>query len=91
MKTGNLHEDEYRDGKCDQRSSVTSISLLNNMMEELPYAAHKKSPDLMITIKVSYETMIRRIIKRGRDYEQIEKILRLLIITIVCSAIMTIG
>ena len=35
--------------------------------------AHKKSPDLMITIKVSYETMIRRIIKRGRDYEQIEK------------------
>ena len=48
-------------------------SLLNNMMEELPYAAHKKSPDLMITIKVSYETMINRIIKRGRDYEQIEK------------------
>ena len=48
-------------------------SLLNNMMEELPYAAHKKSPDLMITIKVSYETMIKRIIKRGRDYEQIEK------------------
>lgn len=48
-------------------------SLLNNMMEELPYAAHKKSPDLMITIKVSYETMLKRIKKRGRDFEQVEK------------------
>lgn len=47
--------------------------LLNNMMEELPYAAHKKSPDLMVIIKVSYETMINRIKKRGRDFEQIEK------------------
>ena len=43
------------------------------MMEELPLASHKKSPDLMITIKVSYETMIKRIEKRGRDYELIEK------------------
>lgn len=48
-------------------------SLLNNMMEELPYAAHKKSPDLMITIKVSYETMLKRIKKRGRDFEQVDK------------------
>ena len=43
------------------------------MMEELPYAAQKKSPDLMITIKVSYETMLKRIEKRGRSYELIEK------------------
>ncbi|WP_124975840.1 deoxynucleoside kinase [Ligilactobacillus salitolerans] len=48
-------------------------SLLDNMMEELPFASHKKSPDLMITIKVSYETMLKRIEKRGRDYELIEK------------------
>lgn len=48
-------------------------SLLNNMMEELPFASHKKSPDLMITIKVSYETMLKRIEKRGRDYELVEK------------------
>lgn len=48
-------------------------SLLDNMMEELPFASHKKSPDLMITIKVSYETMIKRIEKRGRDYELVEK------------------
>lgn len=48
-------------------------SLLNNMMEELPMAAHKKSPDLMVNIKVSYETMMTRIRKRGRDYEQVEQ------------------
>ncbi len=47
-------------------------SLLKNMMEELPYAAKKKSPDLMITIKVSYETMIKRITKRGREYELVQ-------------------
>ncbi|WP_057743106.1 deoxynucleoside kinase [Liquorilactobacillus capillatus] len=47
-------------------------SLLNNMMEELPFAAKKKSPDLMITIKVSYETMIKRITKRGRKFELIQ-------------------
>lgn len=47
-------------------------SLLNNMMEELPFASHKKSPDLMITIRVSYETMLKRIEKRGRDYELVE-------------------
>lgn len=47
-------------------------ALLDNMMEELPYAAHKKAPDLMIMIDVSYDTMIKRIKKRGREYEQIE-------------------
>ena len=47
-------------------------SLLNNMLEELPYAAKKKPPDLMIMIDVNLETMLHRIKKRGRDYEQIE-------------------
>lgn len=46
--------------------------LLDNMLEELPYAAHKKSPDLMVMINVSYDTMIKRIQKRGREYEQVE-------------------
>ncbi|XIF20038.1 MAG: deoxynucleoside kinase [Acetilactobacillus jinshanensis] len=45
-------------------------SLLANMMEELPYAAHKKAPDLMVLIKVDYPTMLKRIEKRGRPYEQ---------------------
>lgn len=47
-------------------------SLLNNMLEELPYAAHKKAPDLMVMIKVSYPTVIQRIKRRGRKYEQVE-------------------
>lgn len=46
--------------------------LLENMLEELPYAAHKKAPDLMVMIDVNYETMIKRIKKRGRSFEQIE-------------------
>lgn len=46
---------------------------LDNMMEEYPlFTPGKKAPDLMIMIDVSYETMIHRIKKRGRDYEQIE-------------------
>lgn len=47
-------------------------SLLNNMMEELPYASHKKHPDLMIMIKASYPVMLKDIKKRGRSYEQVE-------------------
>ncbi|MDN6639280.1 MAG: deoxynucleoside kinase [Tetragenococcus sp.] len=46
--------------------------LLNNMMEELPYAAHKKHPDLLVHIKVSFATMLERIQKRGRPYEQLD-------------------
>lgn len=48
-------------------------SLLANMMEELPYAAHKKRPDLMVMIDVDYDTMIQRIKKRGREFEQVDK------------------
>lgn len=43
--------------------------LLNNMIseiEELP----KKSPDLMIYLKISFEETLNRIGKRGRDFEQ---------------------
>ncbi|AYW47524.1 deoxynucleoside kinase [Tetragenococcus osmophilus] len=46
--------------------------LLNNMMEELPHAAHKKHPDLLVHIKVSFTTMLKRIQKRGRPYEQLD-------------------
>lgn len=59
---GNATEEEYEVYK----------DLLDNMLEELPLASHKKRPDLMILIKVSYDTMIKRIKKRGRGYEQVE-------------------
>lgn len=45
--------------------------LLSNMLEELPHAAHKKHPDLLVHIRVSFPTMLERIEKRGRDFEQI--------------------
>lgn len=45
--------------------------LLANMLEELPYASHKKHPDLLVHIRVSFETMLERINKRGREYEQL--------------------
>lgn len=43
--------------------------LLNNMMEELQELP-KKSPDLMIYLQGSFETVLYRIGLRGRDFEQ---------------------
>ena len=51
---------------------ATYQELLQNMLDELQYATGVDSQDLMIFIKVSYDTMLKRILKRGRDYEQIE-------------------
>jgi len=47
--------------------------LLNNMMEQVDFSdeAIVKTPDLLIYIHVSFETMLARIQKRGRDFEQI--------------------
>ncbi|GEK28005.1 deoxynucleoside kinase [Furfurilactobacillus siliginis] len=57
------------------RSTETEVdiydSLLDNMMQELPDALHAKNPDLLIHIDISFETMLERIEKRGREYEQI--------------------
>ncbi|CCI85000.1 deoxyadenosine kinase [Lactobacillus pasteurii DSM 23907 = CRBIP 24.76] len=45
-------------------------SLLDNMMEDTPGSPSKK-PDLLIYIHVSLDTMLNRIEKRGRSYEQL--------------------
>ena len=74
-----IYEDEIFMKMNTEMGNATEVeydiykSLLSNMMEELPFASHKKSPDLMITIKVSYDTMLKRIEKRGRDYELVER------------------
>lgn len=44
-------------------------SLLDNMMEELDELP-KKAPDLMVYLEGSFETMMKRIRLRGRDFEQ---------------------
>lgn len=60
----------YMRGQITKNEWETYLSLFDNMMEELPYTAHKKTPDLMVYIDVSYETMAKRIAKRGRPFEQ---------------------
>ncbi len=42
-------------------------NLLNTMLRELEESAPLKHPDLMVHIKVSLDTMIERINKRGRS------------------------
>lgn len=48
------------------------LNLLDNMMEELK-GTPKKSPDLLVYLEGSFETIIAHIRKRGRDYEYVEE------------------
>lgn len=59
-------------GNATPEETAVYDDLLDNMMEELPYASHKKAPDLLVYIDVSLDTMLKRIRQRGRSYEQIE-------------------
>ncbi|MDR2661273.1 MAG: deoxynucleoside kinase [Lactobacillaceae bacterium] len=57
------------------RSTQTEVdiykSLLNNMMEGAD-GRNSKDPDLLIHVKVSFDNMLNRINKRGRQFEQIK-------------------
>lgn len=48
--------------------------LLDNMMEQVDFSdeAVLKTPDLLVFIHVSFDTMLNRIKKRGREFEQID-------------------
>lgn len=59
-------------GRATEQEVQVYDELLDNMMEELPYAAHKKAPDLLVHLKISYDKMLEHIKKRGRSYEQPE-------------------
>ena len=59
-------------GRATQTEYDVYNDLLSNMMEELPFETHQKAPDLLIHIKVSFDTMLKRIQKRGRPFEQID-------------------
>lgn len=60
-------------GNATQVELEVYEKLLENMMEEYPlFSLGKKAPDLMVMIHVSYPTMIKRITKRGREFEQVE-------------------
>lgn len=60
-------------GRATHTESDIYSSLLHNMMEELPEEPHQKAPNLLIHIQVSFQTMLERIKKRGRSYEQIDQ------------------
>ena len=59
-------------GRANETEVKVYDDLLQNMLQELPYAAHKKRPDLLVHIRISFPKMLERSKKRGRPYEQIE-------------------
>lgn len=59
------------DGLVTKKEVEIYDSLVENMLEELQ-DTKKKAPDLLIHIEVSFDKMLERIKKRGRDYEQVE-------------------
>ncbi|MDO5521155.1 MAG: deoxynucleoside kinase [bacterium] len=69
-----IYEDWYFAKKNVELGRISGLemevyeNLLDNMLEELEELP-KKSPDLMIYLKGSFETVLERIGKRGRDYE----------------------
>lgn len=58
-------------GRATKEEVDTYYELLDNMLNSLN-SIPKNRPDLLVHIKVSYPTMIKRIKKRGREYEQID-------------------
>ena len=61
----------YEEGNMSDAEMDTYLDLLDNMMEELD-GMKKKSPDLLIYLRGSLDTVLSRIEKRGRSFEQIE-------------------
>ncbi len=59
-------------GRADETEVEVYDDLLNNMLEEIDSLSFKKRPDLLIHVKVSFEKMLERIKKRGRQFEQLE-------------------
>lgn len=69
-----IYEDWYFAKKNMELGRISELemqvyeNLLHNMMEELEELP-KKAPDLMVYLKGSFETVIERIMKRGRSFE----------------------
>lgn len=69
-----IYEDWYFARKNMELGRISELemeiydNLLNNMLEELKELP-KKAPDLMVYLKGSFDTVLKRIKIRGRDYE----------------------
>ncbi|WP_101961923.1 deoxynucleoside kinase [Lactococcus cremoris] len=59
-------------GRADEKEVEVYDDLLKNMLEEIDSLSFKKRPDLLIHVKVSFDKMLERIKKRGRQFEQLE-------------------
>lgn len=59
-------------GRADETEVEVYDDLLKNMLEEIDNLSFKKRPDLLIHVKVSFDKMLERIKKRGRQFEQLE-------------------
>lgn len=74
-----IYEDWYFCKKNMELGRISKIemsiyeSLLNNMMEEIE-SLPKKRPDIFIYLKGSFETVLKRIKSRGREYELDDKL-----------------
>ena len=60
------------EGNISDTELEVYLKLLDNMMANLNRLP-KKAPDLMVYSETDFETILYRIKKRGRDYEQIDK------------------
>lgn len=70
-----IYEDRYFAKKVHEQGRISDLEygiyeeLLNEMLHSTQYLK-KKAPDLMIYLKGSFDTVLRRIKERGNDYEQ---------------------
>ncbi|MDI6552498.1 deoxynucleoside kinase [Leuconostoc falkenbergense] len=64
-------EENHKDGNISDAEMDVYTSLLDNMMAELQKMP-KKAPDLMVYAETDFETILYRIKKRGRNYEQFD-------------------
>ncbi|MFC4761430.1 deoxynucleoside kinase [Fructobacillus durionis] len=60
-------------GRATQTEVDIYKDLLNNVLEEVDEEHQLKTPDLLIHVRVSLDTMLARIAKRGRPYEQVDQ------------------
>lgn len=58
----------YEDGNMSKEEIDCYNDLLDNMLEELN-SLEKKSPDLFVYLRGSFDTVLERMKKRGRDFE----------------------
>ncbi|MGX7051837.1 deoxynucleoside kinase [Leuconostoc palmae] len=63
--------ENHKDGNISDAEMSVYSNLLDNMMSELDKLP-KKAPDLMVYSETDFDTILYRIKKRGRDYEQFD-------------------